>query len=168
MLAYRLGDGAEDYTFFRQRVAERGLDRHGVHYRIHSHVSCQSGTLLQGNTEFVEGLGYLGVDFIYLLVICHLVIYLGGSIVRDVLKVDVGYIQVRPFGYRHREPFAIGFQSELQQPGRLAFLHRNSTNNILVQSFADDVRLYVGGKAVLVLAGCNFFYDLVLCHVIVQ
>ena len=168
MLAHRLGDGAEDYTFLRQRVAERGLDRHRVHYRIHSHVPRQSGTLLQGNTEFVEGLGYLGVDFIYLLVICHLVIYLGGSIVRYVLKVDVGYIKVRPFGYRHREPFAIGFQSELQQPGRLAFLHRNSTNNILVQSFADDVRLYVGGKAVLVLAGCNFFYDLVLCHVIVQ
>ncbi len=39
VLAHGFGDGAEDDPFLGERLAESGLDGHGVHDRIHRHVT---------------------------------------------------------------------------------------------------------------------------------
>lgn len=109
MFAYGFGDGTEDDAFLCERVTEGGLDGYGVHHCVHRHIAGQGSPLLKRYSEFVKGLHYLRID---------LFLTVGGmrfrgGIVGDGLKIDVGYIEVRPCRHGHSEPFAVGFEPEL-------------------------------------------------------
>ena len=87
MLLYGLADRAEDDSLLRQGSTKRGLHTGRVHHRIHCHVTLQHLTLVQGNTQLIERL---------LNLLIHLIAVgrfgTRGSIVRDSLKINFGYL----------------------------------------------------------------------------
>ena len=153
MLAHGLADGAEDDALLTEFFAERRLDAHGVHDGIDSRTG-QRHAFLQGDAQLVEGLHQFRVDLLLSLLPLaprSLPLSRGVGIVGDGLIVDVGHLEVAPSGLFQSEPVAVGIQAELQQPVRLALRHGDEAHDIFRQTLLDDVRLDVGGEAVLVL-----------------
>ena len=148
VLAHCFGNGAEDDPFLGEGVAERGLDRDGIHDRIDRHVACERCPFLEGDTEFVEGLHDLFVNLVFLSL---LFLGLRCRVIGDCLKIDLGDSEVRPGGRDHGLPFAEGFESELKEPFGFVLLGRDEPNDILVQSGRHDIGLHVGGEAVFIV-----------------
>ena len=94
MLLDSLRYRAEDDALLSQRIAEGGLNRHRVQHSIHSDTR-QGHLLLEGNAELVEGALELGV---YLVHRVKLLLGLGCGVVDNILKVNLGNVEVRPVG----------------------------------------------------------------------
>ena len=67
-----------------------------------------------------------------------------------------------PFRLRLLFPIAKGFKAELEHPLGLPLLGRNEPNDILVQPFLYDFRMYVGGKAKLIFLLGHLAHKLIL------
>ena len=64
MLLDGIADGTEDYPFLTQFLLEGGLHADGVHDGIDSRVTAEGQTLLQRDTQLVEGLFQFWVDLL--------------------------------------------------------------------------------------------------------
>ena len=128
VLAYSLGDRAEDDAFFGESVAEGGFDGDGVHDCVHRHVACESCALFEGNAKFVEGLHDLGVDAATVVA----VVFARSSVVRDSLEVNGRYAEVRPLRRCHCLPLAESLEAEVEEPLRFLFFGRDEADNLLV------------------------------------
>ena len=65
---------------------------------------------------------------------------------------------MRPCRHLQRQPMAVRFQAELQQPLGFSFFLGNQPHHIFIQTTLDDVCVHVGRKTVLVLLLSEFLY----------
>ena len=108
VFAHGFADGAEDDAFLAEFFSEGCLDAHRVHHGIDG-CSGQCHTLLQGDSELVEGLHQLRVDVAraLLLLLCRV------GVVADVLIVNLRQLQVSPCGLLQCEPVPESLQAEI-------------------------------------------------------
>ena len=151
-----LADRAEDDSFLCQLLLEGCLYRHGVHDGINCRAA-QCEPLLQRNPQLVEGLCQLRIHLLVLGFLCQ-----GVGIIGDVLQVQLGQMQMSPCRDGQRLPVVESLQTKIEEPLRLPFLLRNEPDNLLVQSFRDDLCMYIGCKAELVLLLCDLLYKFII------
>ena len=158
IVAHGLGERAEDDAFLGQRLAERGLDRYGVEHCVHR-CAGQHASLMQGNAELVKSGHQLGVDLLFLRSL------LGRGEIDDILEIYLGNVQMGPCRHLHGQPLAVGFQTEVQKPLRLALLLRYQPDDVLVKPFWNEFLLHLSLETVLVLGGAYIFqYIFFLAH----
>ncbi len=162
MLLQGLRDRAEDDALLGQRLAERGLHRHGVHHRIDRHAR-ERHLLLQRNAQLVERAPQLGIDLVHRARTFGL---LGRGVVDHVLEIYFGNVEMGPRGGRQRQPVAVSLQTGLGHPLRLALLRGNEPHDLLAQPLTDGFGLDRRGEAVAVLAVAELLQYLFLffCH----
>ncbi len=132
-----------------------GLYRHRVHHRVDRHAR-KHLLLLQRDAKTVECLQHLGVNLVEVLG----PIFLDRrGVIADGLEVDVGHVEVAPFRRGHRQPVAVGFEAELQEPFRLVLLFGNQPDYILAQPHGNHLRVDIGHEAILVVARGDIVYD---------
>ncbi len=158
MLLERLGDRAEDDPLRGQRLAEGGLHRDGVHHGVDRH-SRQRHLLLERNAQAVEGAFEFGIDLVHRV---EPFFRFRRRIVDDLLKVDLGNVEVGPGRRRQRQPVAIGLQPPLGHPRGLALLGRNEAHDLFAQAATDQLGLDIRGKTVFVLLFGEVFQYLLL------
>ena len=74
---------------------------------------------------------------------------------------------MRPRRHFHGQPLAVGFQTEVEEPLRLALFLRYQPYNVLVQALGDELLLHLRLKAVLVLGGAYILkYVVFLAHIV--
>ena len=156
IVLHRLADGAEYDAQLGQTVTIGRLHAHAVHNCIHSHTA-QAQLFLQGNTQLVKSLLQLGVNVLGTTFLC----LTRCSIVADGLIVNFRHMHMAPCRSLQRQPMAVCFQAELQQPFRLSLQGRDAAHHILIKPLGDDVGLDIGHKAVLVLRLRRLLYNLV-------
>ena len=157
MLPDGLAERAEDDAFLREGFSEGRGHGHRVEDRIHGDYARQGFALLQRDTEFLEGLGQFGVNFLG--PVC---ILLRSSIVDNILEINGRHIQMPPFGHRHPLPPVESVETEVQQPLRLAFPLGNHPDDLFVQPLRNIFLLHVGDKAFFVLLRGEILYDFIL------
>ena len=145
VILYGIAYGTEYYSLLGELLLERGLHRHRVHDGIHCHAA-QGQTLLEWYAELVKRLHQLGV---YVLLV-GTVLGQRVGIVGNGLIVYLRQVDVSPRRLLERLPVAQGLQPELKHPLRLTLLLRDEAHDILVESSLYDVRMHVGGEAVLI------------------
>ena len=119
MFPYRLTKGAEYNALLHQCFFESGLYRYRVHHCIHSH-STQCHLFFQRNTQFIKCLYQFRIYFIHTLRSFFLLRRIG--IVGNCLIIDFRNTEMGPCRHLQRQPMAVRFQSELQQPFGFIFL----------------------------------------------
>ncbi len=105
---------------------------------------------MQGNAQLVVGLAQLWVHLVQAL--GSVFIAFGRREVGHGIEVNIRIVHMRPVGFDHFQPGVIGLQSPLQHPFRLVFLGRNEADNVLVQSWWQGVRFYIGDEAGRIMA----------------
>jgi len=113
MFPYRFTKRAEYNAFLHQCLFESSLYRYRVHHCIHSH-SAQCHLFFQRNPQFIECLYQFRIYFIHTLRSFFLLRRIG--IVRNCLIINLRNTEMCPSRHFQRQPMAIRFQSELQQP----------------------------------------------------
>ena len=124
------------------------LDGDGVHYGVDGH-SGELLLLLKGDSELIEGAYQLGVDLVEAL---GTLLPDGSGVVADGLEVDIGHLEVTPFGRGEGEPVTVGLEAEVEHPVGLAFLARDEADDVLVEAYGDDVGVDIGDEAVFIVA----------------
>ena len=105
--------------------------------------------LLQRYAQTVKRAQQLGVDFIDAL---GILFFHRRGIIADCLEVNIGHLQVSPLRRGEREPVAIGFQSELEEPFRLMFLGRNQPHHFLIKPHRYHLGVDIGDEAIFVVS----------------
>ena len=160
---HRLAERAEDNPQLGQFLAEGGAHRHTVHHGIDGHTR-ELHLLFERDAQFVEGLAQLGV---HLLEALGSRLGLGRSVVANGLIVDFGNRQVGPVGHLEGFPVGIRLEAEVEQPLGFALLLRDVANNLLAQTFGDNIGLDVGHETVFILIRGNvaqYFIRIILFH----
>lgn len=156
MVFHGFANAREDDPLLGQLFLECGFHRH----RVHDGVDCRSTkrqTFLQGNAQLIESFLEFRVD---LLVLGFLSQRIG--IIRDILIIDRGNMNMSPFGFGEGCPKAISLQTKLKKPVGLTLFLRDESDDILVQSFRNDIGLHVRGKAKLILLIGYLFDKLII------
>ena len=104
-----LRNRAEDNALFGERITERSLNRNRVHNGIDSDT-CKGHLLLERNAELVECTLELGV---YLVHRVELGATLGCCVIDDILKINLGDIEVCPVGVLEGQPMAESLETTL-------------------------------------------------------
>ena len=157
----RFRERTENDSFFGQRFAERRFDRHGVHHRVDRHARHQH-LFFERHAELIERRLQLRIDFVHTGQFRFL---LRRGIINNILKIDLGQIQMRPARHRHRQPVPVSLQPEFGHPLRLAFFGRDHPDDLLAQSFGNGFGIDVGHKTVLILTVGDFVqYIVFLFH----
>ncbi len=151
-----LGDRHKDHTGFFQLLAEGRGHRYRVEYRIHSDTG-QCHLLMQRDAQLVVGLQQLRIDLIQALWLVGHALWRG--VVRYRLIVDIRVFDVRPVRRFHLQPLAVGLQTPLGQPFRLALFVGDKAHHVFIQTRGQGVRLDVGDKTGFVFAGSNLAFD---------
>ncbi len=141
-----LGDRQEDHPVLLELFLERRRHRHAVEHRVDGDTG-QPLLFLKRDTQLLEGLEQLRVHFVEALRTLGL---LGSRVVVDRLVVDGRIRHIGPRRLGHLEPVPIGLEPPLEHPVRLALLLRNEPDDVLVEPSGGELRLDVGGPAVLV------------------
>ena len=118
MFPHGFTERAKDNSFLHQRFLEGSLYGNGVHNGIHRH-SAKSHLFLQRNTQFIKRLYQFRIDFLHALRSFFLLRRIG--IIRNRLIVNFRDTEMCPSRHLQRQPVAVRFQSELQQPFRFVF-----------------------------------------------
>ena len=138
MRVHRFGNRAEDDSGLRQFAAESRGYRDRVKHRVHGNPR-QHLLLVQRYAQLGVGLQQLGVHFIQALgAVLHTA---RRGVIGHGVQVNGGIVHMGPLGLFHLPEAAIGLQSPLQQPVRLAFLLRYELNDLLVQAGSQCVRI---------------------------
>ena len=158
MLAHRFADGAEDHAGGFQRRFEGGGDRDAVEHRVHRDGGGlvghgvraldpgQDRTLLQRDAELLVH----GQEFRVHVVEALGGRALGGGVVVDVLKVDLGVADLGPVRLRHLLPGSEGAQAPFEQPVGLVLLGGDHADGVGGQALGGDIHLDVGLEPPLV------------------
>ena len=161
MVLNGLTDGGEDNAFLSQLLLERRLHRYRVHDRIDSRAA-ESEPLLERNAELIESLLQLWVDLLVLRFLSQRV-----GIVGYCLEIDVRNVDVSPCGNGESLPVAVSLQTEVEEPVGLSLLLGDKPHDILVESFRDDLGLYVGGETILIFLVYHLLYKLIILVVVI-
>ena len=153
MLLHCLGKRAEDDSHLRQLRLERRRDGDAVEHRIDGH-SAQSLLFFERDSEFVESLPHLGVDFIQR--VQFLFLFRRG-VVADRLVVDFVVMDVGPRRLFHREPMPQSFESPFEQPFRLVLFRRDQADDVFVEAGWRDIGFDIRDKTVFVFLICELF-----------
>ena len=157
----RLRERTENDPLFGQRFAKSRLDRHGVHHRVDRHARHQH-LFFERHAKLIERRLQLRIDFVHTGQFRFL---LRRGIINNILKIDLGQIQMRPARHRHRQPVPVSLQPEFGHPLRLAFFGRDHPDDLLAQSFGNGFGIDVGHKTVLILTVGDFVqYIVFLFH----
>ena len=78
---------------------------------------------------------------------------LGFGVIIGVLVIDRRHVELRPVGWRHCQPVAVGLEPPFEHPFGLVLLRRYETDSVLAQPLGREVLLDVGGEAPLIV-GC--------------
>ena len=148
MLLHGLAERAEDDSLVSQFLTEGRSHRNRVEHGIDGSHAGQNLPLFQRNAELVEGLGQLRVNLLR-----PVSILLRGSVIYNILIVNMRHIQMTPFRGLHRLPFPECVETEVQKPLRLSLPLGNHPDNVLVQAFRDKFLLDIGDKTLLVFLG---------------
>ncbi len=158
MFAHGLRERAEDDSLLLECSTEGRLHRDRVKDRIDGHAR-EGFPLVERYSQLVESLFELGVNLLR-----TVAVLLRRGIVYNVLKVNLGDVQMPPFRRRHPLPFAEGVETEVQQPPRLLLLRGNKAYDVLVQALGDELLLKIRHEAVFIfLPGDVFDYISLFC-----
>ena len=160
MLPDRLRDRHEDYAGFLQLFLKGGRDGDRIEHGIDGDPALGFGPdhafehfhLAQGNAEFFIGLQDFRIDLIQR---GNRLLRSRRRIVIEVLVVDFGIMDARPFRLRHGQPAAIGLQPPLQHPGRLVLFRGNEGDGVLRQPLWSLVGLDQRLKPITILIDVN-------------
>ncbi len=72
-------------------------------------------------------------------------------------------MHVSPLGFGERLPKAISLQTEVKKPVGLTLLLGDKPDNVLIQSFGNDICLDIRGEAKLILLVGHLFHKLIVC-----
>ena len=71
-------------------------------------------------------------------------------------------MQVSPTWNRECLPVTESLQTKIEEPLWFPFLLRNKSNDILVQTLRNDLRMYISRKAELILLLCDLLYKFII------
>ena len=143
----RFGKRAKNHPTFCQVLLVGGSDADRIKDRVHRH-SRDALLLAQGDAQAIEGGQQLGVHLVQALPTGGL---LGGAVIVQVLKVNVGVAHLGPAREGHFGPLSVGLDPPVQQPGGFPFDGGNSLHDALVQSTGKLLGFNIGIKTVFVL-----------------
>jgi hypothetical protein len=113
-----------------------------------SHHAFEDLDFAQGNAELLVGFQDFRIDLVER---GHRLLRLGRRVVIEILVIDLGIVDPRPFRLGHGQPAAIGFQPPFQHPGRLVLLRGYEANGIFRQALGGLVRLDKRLKSISIL-----------------
>ena len=156
MLADRLRDRHEDHAGLLQLLLEGGRDRNRIEHGIdrdlalalRPHHALQHLDFAQGNAELLVGLQDFRIDLVER---ADRLLRLRRRVVIEILVVDLGIVDARPFRLGHGQPAAIGLQPPLQHPGRFVLFRRNEADGIFRQPLRGLVGLDQRLKSISIL-----------------
>ena len=151
MVLHGLAYGAENNPELGKFLLVGGLYGRAVHHGIHGHA-CKLLLFLQGNSQLVECFQQFGVYFVQTLGS----VFARSGVIRYVLEIDIANFQFAPVGDFHFQPFAVCFETELQQPLRFVLFCRNTTDYVFIQSPFYHIGFYIGGKTVFIFRRNGF------------
>ena len=106
---------------------------------------------MQWNTELLVGGEQFGIHLVEAL--RAVLEVFRRRVVGDGLVIDLRVVHVGPLRGLHATPLAIGREAPFEQPLRLVLLCRNETDDVLVETRRERVRLDLGDESRRVLAG---------------